>query len=236
MRDHSEKITLRMSDCDANGHWKLSSVLTQMQELGESNSTGCGVGRSDLIRHDMCWVLYRLKVQFFGERPTLGDTLTTATWPGGLHGVFFLRYYQFHGEDGRLIGEAATTWVLFDIKKRRVLRPTALPTPFSAYEGRSCSLGAPDALAMGELVPCGTRTVRFTELDMNGHMNNARYADWAEDEVGDRPIRSLQINFIAEARLGEEISLSVRRDEGATYIEGRREGEARAVFEIEARE
>ncbi|MEA4898935.1 MAG: thioesterase [Christensenellaceae bacterium] len=75
-----------------------------------------------------------------------------------MKGLFFERGFRFEDTAGALIGEAITTWVLLDIEKRRVLRPSVLKMP----------------------APINT------ELDMNGHMNNARYTDWALD-----PLRSL---------------------------------------------
>ncbi|MEA4898226.1 MAG: thioesterase [Christensenellaceae bacterium] len=227
-----------VSDCDADGRLKPSALLTLMQELAEVNAAGLGAGRVKLVEDGICWVLYRLRYAF-SLLPAVGDRLRATTWPSGLKGPFFERGFRFEDTAGAMIGEAITTWVLFDIDKRRVLRPSALKTPVPINAELSCSLAPPGALRMEGLEPVERRTVRYTELDVNGHMNNARYADWALDLLRSggeaRPVRGMQINFIAEGRLHDQVTLSARLTEAGALIEGRRDGEARAMFEIEAR-
>lgn len=234
----SAHFDITVSNCDADGHLKPSALLTLMQELAELNATGLGYGRAHLIEQGICWVLYRLRYAF-AQLPALGDELRADTWPSGLKGPFFERAFRFEDASGALIGEAITTWVLLDIEKRRVLRPSVLKMPAPINTELACSLALPGALALEGLEAVETRPVRYTELDMNGHMNNARYADWALDllrALGEaRPVRAMQINYIAEGRPHDRVALSARLGDEGALIEGRREGEARAMFEIEAR-
>ena len=49
-RQLTQSFTLRMRDCDAHGRWKRSSLLKEMQELGEDHSSVLGFpGRSSSV-------------------------------------------------------------------------------------------------------------------------------------------------------------------------------------------
>lgn len=223
----TETFTLRMRDCDAHGRWKRSSLLREMQEIGEDHSAQLGFSRAQLIGKGMCWVLYRLAFALYQE-PVLGDTLSMTTWPGPVTGPLFPRYYLCE-KDGRTIGEAATAWVLFDIARRRVLRPNMLPGSYAPCL-RQSALALPGPLEMGGLALAETRQVRYTDLDANGHMNNARYADWISDLLEGKDIRSMQINYVTEARLGDRVALQLSPD---GLIAGTRQ-DGRMIFEAHA--
>ena len=52
--------------------------------------------------------------------------------------------------------------------------------------------------------------VRFTDLDVNGHMNNARYLDWLADLLPgsfhqDNVIRDMTLGYVAEALEGDNL-------------------------------
>lgn len=223
----TQRFSLRMRDCDAHGRWKCSSLLKQMQELGEDHSALMGFSRAQLIDKGMCWVLYRLAAALY-EEPLLGEALSMTTWPGPVTGPLFPRFYVWEKEE-RLIGEAATAWVLFDISKRRVLRPAMLPGVYVPC-ARESGLAMPGALKMAGLEAVETRRVRYTDLDANGHMNNARYADWVSDLLEGRDIRSLQINYVTEARLGDSVELQA--SPGGLIAGVRQDG--RMIFEARA--
>ena len=90
-----------------------------------------------------------------------------------------------------------------------ILRGNELPTPTSL---------APEALQQAQ-----RRSVRFTDLDVNNHMNNARYLDWAEDMLGpdfrqDHILRRATLCYLNEAKLGQMLSSCMGFDENDTLL------------------
>jgi acyl-ACP thioesterase len=56
------------------------------------------------------------------------------------------------------------------------------------------------------------RIVRFNEIDLNWHVNNAQYLVWIEDTVGTflykgRTLRNIDLNFVSSAAIGEKIRI-----------------------------
>ena len=74
----------------------------------------------------------------------------------------------------------------------------------------------------------GTHKVAYSDIDLVGHANNARYVSWAMDCLDDGnaglEVDEVEIVFHHESRPGDEISLYRAEEGGASYVEGRRDG------------
>jgi len=57
-----------------------------------------------------------------------------------------------------------------------------------------------------------TEVAKYSDLDMNNHVNHCRYVDWVMDsldvdEIKNRRIRSIQMNYIAQVPLGAKVDI-----------------------------
>ena len=79
----------------------------------------------------------------------------------------------------------------------------------------------------GSLVPHGgegraERTVGYTDLDINGHMNNTRYMDWVDDLIPsafhrDHPLKEFTVCYLNEAKEGQKLTLNWNLGEGPVF-------------------
>ena len=72
----------------------------------------------------------------------------------------------------------------------------------------------------------GSHTARYSDLDMNGHVNNVNYVEWALDSIGfdvtsKLPLKELFVNYNAEVKLGDEVVLKVWEDTESCAAEER---------------
>ena len=76
-------------------------------------------------------------------------------------------------------------------------------------------------------------TVPYSYVDLNGHMNNTRYFDLAEDCIPaaaeGRALTRIQTEYVSEARYLETFTVSWGEENGAFFIQG--EGE-KPVFRM----
>ena len=84
-------------------------------------------------------------------------------------------------------------------------------------------------------------TVAYSDIDTNGHTNNAMYMQWAMDAVGYeitsvRPVKEFTINFNHETKAGDKVSIYrsiVEREDGLhVFIEGRLPEASSFIVEI----
>lgn len=231
----TKTVAVRTSDCDASGHWRPSAILIEMQEMAEEHAASFGLSRVRLIEGGVVWVLYRQHISMH-TYPRFGEEIRITTWPGPIEGPIFPRYFVLERADGTRVGEAVTSWILMDIHTRRPMRPSALPGQVPANLSRNAPLPLPGMLRVTDAAPLLERTVCYSDLDVNGHMNNTRYIDWICDaldleKLTARRLGEFQINYISEALLGEALSLLSLPQEEALLIQGKRVSDGRVVFE-----
>lgn len=225
LKTYQEELLLKTSDCDFTGHWRPSDILVTMQEIAGMHSELLGCGRYALIEKNAAWVLSRSQIQM--ERyPGVGERVTVETIPMPNRRCFFPRYFTFRDEQEKVVGKAATLWVLLDIHTRHMLPPD-LVAPLMPDNS---DLPAPMALpGCVEDVPgqelIFERDPMYSDLDVNHHVNNTKYADWLCDSLGietmkDYCLHTLVINYAAEITPGQRMKLRLKRHEGAYILSG----------------
>ena len=235
-KTYCEKTLLLSRDCDLGGLWRPSAILTAMQETAGMHSHILGCGRETLVKKGVVWVLTRCEVQMEKEA-RMGSRLSIETFPMPLRRWFFPRYFVFRDEAGAQVGAAGTLWVLFDLEKRCMVAPGDVAGAIPDNSDLTPPLGVPGPVP--RLTTGGTlesaRTPVYSELDVNGHVNNARYADWLCDALGlevmrEYRVKTMRLSYAAEIRPGQAMELRLTRDGLAYHLTGAHEGKTH--FEI----
>lgn len=153
--------------------------------------------------------------------PEPGEPIEVLTWPSRrTAGARAWREFEIRSDAGDLVVEAASVWLIVDLERRR---PARLPRFL-------LTLDFPDRETPVEFAPLPQplspparvlrRTVTAGDLDINHHVNNVTYLEWAEAAAGRGETSAVQIDFLQEARLGEEIVLLTwDRDEEPARIQ-----------------
>ena len=133
--------------------------------------------------------------------------------------------------NGEEIAQALSAWVVLDRVSHRILRPTQIPAAqgYIALVPGACP-AVPGKLLCAGLTPHHVHTVRYSDLDINGHMNNVKIVDVVCDGLElDRQdglfVSEIQVNYTAECMPGEQIALAVGQGtDGLTYVFGAADG------------
>ncbi len=212
---------------DCCGRLKLSHLLHLVQEAAGDHSRLLGAGREDLEKKGIFWAVIRHRVQI-SRLPASGESITVTTWPMPTTRTAYPRAAAAFDREGRLLFQSVSLWALMDTKTRALVLPRSSGVAVEGIiRGGELALpGAPQSLAAGEQEK---RTVRFTELDVNGHMNNCRYLDWVADalppEFCRRCPREFSVCYFSEAREAEQLQLRQAGDSEMLALEiGREEG------------
>lgn len=181
---YDETFILRPRDCDLNNKWRPSAILETMQDAAGAHSMLLGCGRDELIRRNIVWVLSRIELHM-DRYPANGEQITVHTFPTPTRIYFFPRYYIFTDARGEMIGKAGTLWLLLDITTRRMLPPGDVGKLIPDNRNLSVPMNLPATVGnlQGEEF-INTYHPVYTDLDVNGHVNNTRYADWLCNTLG----------------------------------------------------
>lgn len=124
-----------------------------------------------------------------------------------------------------------TLWVLMDLDTRKMIVPGKSGIMVVGTV-RGNELPAPAGLIPKPLGTQSLRTVAFTDLDRNGHMNNTRCMDWIADLLPSRfherhSVTDFTVCYLAEAREQQELRLSWNLADGCTLQVDASTGEGR---------
>ena len=231
MLKYTEEHTIACYDTDAAWRLKPASFMNLAQEAAGRHAVYLGFGYDDLIASNTAWILSRVHVEFT-DTPLWRDKITLTTWHKGLDRLFFLRDFILTDASGNPKVKATTSWLVMNLETRRLVRDPKL-----MEEGTTCSenvIGTPaDKVQMPKDIEAefvSGHKVAYSDVDTNGHANNAMYMQWAMDAVdyeiaSSRAVKSFTINFNHEIKPMETVSLyrtSVEKEDGLhVFVEGK---------------
>lgn len=231
MNKYLQNISIPCYDTDASWRLKPASFMNYAQEAANLHATILGFGYDDLIASRTAWVLSRMHIEFT-ETPLWREKMTLETWHKGLDRLFFLRDFIMTDNSGKVRVKATTSWLVLNLDTRRLVRD-----PHLMDEGTVCPENVLDKPADKVMMPKDIESflvtdhiVSYSDLDMNGHANNAMYMHWAMDAVdfeisSSRALKEVTINFNHEIKARETVSIfkAVKEEEDGrhVFIEGR---------------
>ena len=232
---YETSFALRAPDTDFCGTWRPGAVFTAMQELGEAHSARLNVGYFELRKLNLAWVLTRTLLQV-DRAPQFGEKITARTWPGKARHAIYPRYYLFEDEGGIPILRASSLWVLMDIRTREMVTGDAFGLPVFSQPPLPPPVENPGGIQAisGDLLS-DARKVTFCDLDINRHVNNARYVDWLCDRFPYEwhekyRLERLTVHFAGETRPEETLETVLTTDSARFTFSGAREGHSHFVM------
>ena len=242
MIKYTEKHTIPCYDTDAAWRLKPTSFMNMAQEAAGRHAVYLGFGYDDLIKTNTAWILSRVHVEFI-DTPKWREEITLNTWHKGLNRLFFLRDFVLTDNEGRERVKATTSWLVLNLETRRLVRDPKL-----MEDGTICTENALETPADKVQMPkdvepelVRTHHVSYSDIDTNGHTNNAMYMQWSMNSVGyditsTRPVKEFTINFNHETKAGDHVEIyraSVETEDGLhVYVEGKVDGQSSYCVEI----
>ena len=231
MLKYTDRYTIPCYDTDASWRLKPTSFMNLAQEAAGRHAVYLGFGYDDLIKTNTAWILSRVHVEFV-DTPKWRDEITLNTWHKGLNRLFFLRDFLITDNEGRTRVKATTSWLVLNLETRRIVRD-----PNLMEEGTVCTENVIDTPADKVQMPKDAEvelvrrhTVSYSDIDTNGHTNNAMYMQWSMNSVGyditsTRAVKEFTINFNHETKAGDVVDIyraSVEKEDGLhVFVEGK---------------
>lgn len=223
---YEKTYTVDTRDVDPFNCCRSSSLLGILQEAGTDAAQQLHVSREEIItRYNAFWMLARTWYRL--DRPLRwGEQIQVKTWHRGGKSAAMYRDFDL-SVAGVPVGEAVSTWVMADVDSHKLLRLSGVTEFEGTSGGALCKdkllpkLHLPEGLTLAE-----RRRLHYSDTDINGHVNNSRYADFVCDAVHmerlghTRFLSQLQVGYLAECLPGEELDLLSGTQEGRHYVRG----------------
>lgn len=209
MEIYTQSYRLKSRDVNMFRHLRSSQLFELLQEAATEHSERLGTSIHEIRKKNLMWVLARQNVEV-GRMPLYGEEITVETWPGKTIHSLYPRYYRILDSDGNAIVQSSAIWMLADVNERTLVPSSQSGIDFS-FEKRGLEIALPSPPRSFFTDKSLFFTVPFSFVDMNGHMNNTRYFDLAENlspaAAAGRDPAKIIVEYSAELLLNQEVEL-----------------------------
>lgn len=218
-----EEYTIRSYEADAQGKATMPLLCRLMQESASNHAERLGFGISWLAENNFAWFLTRQLV-VMETYPKLGETIQVLTWPKGRDRLLWYRDFKILDGSECVIGKAVTAWLVIDLDRRRPRRTDTLPPLHPPNDVESALPRRPGKVAaLSEGTPSHSIRVGYRDLDVNEHVNSARYVEWILDAFDaefhkSHRLGELEVNYLAEALCDDELSVRHESVDNQTFL------------------
>lgn len=177
------KYRILASDSGFDRKLRFSSFLRMVEEISIADVIRGGLPKERTLEKGLLWVISRMSFRF-KKIPQYDDEVALETYALPRMRLFFPRYYVMRDINGSKLAEGEAMWCLIDEKTRKPIVPSlfgisihkvTLPPDVEVHLD---SLFLPRIKTVTSTME---RKVLSSELDLNGHLTNTRYADWYYD-------------------------------------------------------
>ncbi len=218
-----DKYIVHSYEVDMKGQAAIPALCRYMQESAWHHAENLRVGYYKLNKKNMMWVLAQQFLRIV-RLPQWQETLEIHTWPSGRGRLSYYRDFRIIDEKERIIAAATTSWYALDIASRR---PQNIDDFFD-YDFDSIDQAVSHQLKKIEQTEdtekCQEFQVFYSNLDVNGHVNNTSYIQWILDCFSldfrkSHILKEIEINYLAEAGYNERILALKEEKENGNYIQ-----------------
>ncbi len=211
------------SVCGADGRLSLHSVFALFMDFASQHAQLLGNGPAAMAGRNLFWLTVKTQIRFF-ELPRMMETVTARTWPEAPGKVRCDRSYQLL-RGGQILAAGKTEWAVLNTKTGQ-LAPLAdvYPAGLSFTEPSACPGPYARIVDVADgWTQRGDYTVRSTDIDLGGHMNNAAYVrallgSFSNAELGTLAIRQMDVIFRTPCYEGETLSIEQRPAAGGMEL------------------
>ncbi len=182
-------------ECNPDLYLRPAGILRYMQQAATMHLESLGLPYERLYREGFVFVLVSQALEI-RRAPKSRETLRIATCPALRQGAHLLRETVIFDASKEIIAESQSAWAMLEPESGRVLRATAFPHTLPMLGDLWHPFCDPRRLKFfdsgGEYA--GQRTVVYSDIDRNRHMNNTVYADILLDSFSSLMLENIHVS------------------------------------------
>lgn len=217
---------------DFKGRLTMGVLGNHLLNCAGFHASDRGFGIARLNEDNYTWVLSRLAIEL-DEMPYQYEEFSVQTWVENVYRLFTDRNFAVIDKDGKKIGYARSVWAMINLNTRK-------PADLLTLHGGSivdyvcdepCPIEKPSRIKVTAKEPVSKLTAKYSDIDINGHVNSIRYIEHILDLFPielykSKHIRRFEMAYVAESYYGDELSFYVdETNENEYHIEVKKNGD-----------
>ncbi|MDK2821837.1 MAG: hypothetical protein PWP31_1802 [Clostridia bacterium] len=159
-----------------------NTILGYLEETATCHSETVGNNINLLSSSGLGWVVYRYNLQM-SRYPYWQEKITITTWVEKFRRCFAYRNFYIYDSKDNLIGQAASIWILIDLKQKK---PVRIPEKMVALYG-TYPKTFPEVFSELPKLETSSFIKEFkvgpTDIDINFHTNHKKYITWLLETI-----------------------------------------------------
>lgn len=206
---YEKEYLISSYECDRNENLRLLTLMNILQDAADEHATSLGLGLDYCLSKGLAWVGSNYHLQIL-RLPKMHEKIKLLTWPAVEKKLGAIREFLLLDDKGNPIIKASSQWILIDAARRK---PVALRENLPMYQVIDERVIETDFAKIPEpqkIDETAEFFIRFDDIDLNNHVNNAVYPLWASEAVGiefrsTHTPSEIEISFKKEGLYGEDI-------------------------------
>lgn len=222
-----KKYTINVKSVGSGNSLTNSGFLSLFEEVACFHSDMAGYGLNQIEKTHLTWILLHWKVKVL-KRPEYNETVIVRTWARDSSNYVTYRDFEMLNENGDCLCIASSKWTLVNTETRKLAKITPEIIGCYAPECKKNIFGVIDIDKLKEpinnnLQPNYIFTVLRRDIDINNHMHNLYYLDYAlealpQDVFENSNINQFEIMYKNGAKLGDVVNCYYLKQEDGHYV------------------
>ncbi len=197
-------------EVDKKGRLQPHMLFSYFLNCAWNHASATGFGYQELSSRNLMWVLSKLQLSIT-RMPEWRERILLETWGKGTERFYALRDFAVSLSEGQKIVSATSAWMILD---KDNYRPQRIEQILASYpwEARQSEMER----SLKKLPECPNSVDRahyrvlFTDIDVNNHVNAAKYLQWIVDSypreaLEEKQLKYLEMSFAAEATIDDDV-------------------------------
>ncbi|CAM2783214.1 acyl-[acyl-carrier-protein] thioesterase [Fructilactobacillus fructivorans] len=178
----SENHEVEYYETNLLGNMTLSMLTDVIIMISQDQATALGVGTQYVIEHGVTWVVAQTDMDIT-RLPRVHEKVQVQTRGSSYTKYFAYREFWVRDMDGNELVHVGSLWVMMDIQSRKMVKlDESMVIPYHCDRVRRIQrLNKIPKIHDEHDIMQTEYHVRFTDIDWNSHVNNAKYIGWMVD-------------------------------------------------------
>jgi acyl-ACP thioesterase len=214
---------------------KSSSLLKMMQLAATIDAENNGMGYDDLLQDGLAFVAYKTVLEI-GEPMKELAPLNIKTWNRPKRGVRYVRDYIVTSGDA-VVAKSTSEWAMMNFEKRTLAKNSEIKRSMAEID-ESVGLDVFMRIDYDVSTLCyeGEQKLRYSDLDINGHLNNTVYLDICEDvspfDFEKYRVKTVWIVYKREIKIDMLMDIKVYKNESDFITEVHDKDTGELLFQV----
>lgn len=218
MAVYKYKYRIGLNDVSTSNKIKNKAILKILENGGGMHSESVGYGLNEMEQTNLSWILLGWKVKVI-SRPKYNEEVSINTYARSFNKISTYRDFEIYDEEGNLCIIATSKWSSIDIKEKKLKELTT--EIIEAYQCEERSVFEDGNIAkLREPLEFDSKTeykILRRDIDINNHVHNLYYLDFAYEALPEEVYRgeecnNIEIMYKKQVRLNEKIVCLYKRE------------------------